>query len=373
MDLNFFITFTIIVFIVLAPSAFRRKLSIGTIGSIQVSLGIFGTFLGVFVGLQGFDVTNIQASVPELLAGLKMAFITSVFGLGASLLLKAFPRTMGFEIQELKEEQEQDALVRQMVSSLKSIEHSLAGEGEGSLLHQLALSNQEAMRASIQELFENFQVNTQAVLGETIQQFNEGVAQMMAYQEVYATRQEALLAAQEQVHQSMLDAEQAFTAFHHRAEQVAKIIERLDGVVTHLDEVTENFNESLGAIRTTIHDFGVAMVQVQTHLENLPTKVQNSIIESLGTLETTFNNLNETIEGIDGSIEAFEKSLGTFEKGLERSLNQSLAALGNALVSLSQKFVADYKPLTERLQAILTIAEGINVNNKPEPQNVQVQ
>ena len=40
------------------------------------SLGILGTFVGIVVGLIGFDVNAIDASIGTLLAGLKTAFIT---------------------------------------------------------------------------------------------------------------------------------------------------------------------------------------------------------------------------------------------------------------------------------------------------------
>jgi hypothetical protein len=55
--------------------------------SIIVSIGIFGTFVGIVVGLVNFDTSNIVASVPSLLEGLKFAFITSIIGMGLSILL----------------------------------------------------------------------------------------------------------------------------------------------------------------------------------------------------------------------------------------------------------------------------------------------
>jgi ABC-type transporter Mla subunit MlaD len=204
----------------------------------------------------------------------------------------------------------------------------------------------------MQELFENFATNTQAVLGDALGRFNEGVGQMMAWQEAYEGRQEALLAAQEQVHQSMLDAEQAFTAFQHRAEQIAGIVDLLDGAIGRLDQATEGINESLGAIHVTADHFNTAMVQLQNSLAGLPQGAQDAVGEAIG-------NLNN-------SIQEFNTALSSFEEGLEKALNHSLASLGNALVSLSERFAEDYTPLTERLREVLSIAEGIE-----RPENVQ--
>ncbi len=44
-------------------------------------LGILGTFIGIALGLKDFDTNNIEQSVPPLLAGLKTAFLTSIFGI----------------------------------------------------------------------------------------------------------------------------------------------------------------------------------------------------------------------------------------------------------------------------------------------------
>jgi hypothetical protein len=53
-----------------------------------ISLGIFGTFLGIYIGLLDFDTSDIHSSIPSLLEGLKTAFITSLFGMFFSLFLK---------------------------------------------------------------------------------------------------------------------------------------------------------------------------------------------------------------------------------------------------------------------------------------------
>ncbi len=53
-----------------------------------ITLGIFGTFLGIYLGLRSFDTADINNSIPDLLEGLKMAFITSLFGMFCSLILK---------------------------------------------------------------------------------------------------------------------------------------------------------------------------------------------------------------------------------------------------------------------------------------------
>jgi hypothetical protein len=45
------------------------------------TIGILGTFIGIAYGLFYFDVKSMESSIPELLNGLKTAFIASIFGI----------------------------------------------------------------------------------------------------------------------------------------------------------------------------------------------------------------------------------------------------------------------------------------------------
>lgn len=57
-----------------------------SIPSVFTTLGILGTFVGIFFGLQKFDVNNITESIPTLLEGMKTAFSTSIVGISFSLI-----------------------------------------------------------------------------------------------------------------------------------------------------------------------------------------------------------------------------------------------------------------------------------------------
>lgn len=55
-----------------------------------VSLGVLGTFVGIAIGLFHFDATDIKSSMPQLLEGLKTAFITSGVGIFFSIILSIY-------------------------------------------------------------------------------------------------------------------------------------------------------------------------------------------------------------------------------------------------------------------------------------------
>lgn len=66
-----------------------RKRLIELIPDVLTSLGILGTFIGLVVGLKNFEPSNYEAmtsSVSSLVDGIKVAFLTSIYGLSLSLV-----------------------------------------------------------------------------------------------------------------------------------------------------------------------------------------------------------------------------------------------------------------------------------------------
>ncbi|MBD3842168.1 MAG: hypothetical protein IE909_09830 [Campylobacterales bacterium] len=85
-----FITVSIITLIVILFSLSFSKTSTRNYKNEIVSLGVLGTFIGIAIGLYHFDVTDIKSSMPQLLEGLKTAFITSGVGIFFSIILSIY-------------------------------------------------------------------------------------------------------------------------------------------------------------------------------------------------------------------------------------------------------------------------------------------
>jgi len=88
------LVFVIIIFIL----GFLDQTSKKDFKSQIVSVGVLGTFVGIFIGLQGFNPDDIMNSVNEILAGLKTAFFTSIVGMSVATILSI--------IQTLKDDTE---------------------------------------------------------------------------------------------------------------------------------------------------------------------------------------------------------------------------------------------------------------------------
>ncbi|MBW2030151.1 MAG: MotA/TolQ/ExbB proton channel family protein, partial [Deltaproteobacteria bacterium] len=116
--------------------------------SIVTVIGILGTFVGIAYGLYEFNPAEIEISIPNLLAGLKIAFVTSIFGIFLSVILKfraayvarkaekageraptgATIDDLAASLWKIYESQKEEAETTR--KSLASIENALTGEGE---------------------------------------------------------------------------------------------------------------------------------------------------------------------------------------------------------------------------------------------------
>ena len=184
--------------------------------TILTTTGIFFTFLGIAIGLIEFDVSNIQASVPALLGGLKTAFLASVAGVGGALTLKARHYIFGLPAKK-KEEPATGATVDDLAEGLRRIHGALAGDSDATLVSQLKLMRQDsndrldalkkaqtealqvlsqmgsqALVEALRDVIKDFNARINEQFGENFRHLNEGVAKLLIWQEQHRQHVETM-------------------------------------------------------------------------------------------------------------------------------------------------------------------------------------
>ncbi|MDQ7047307.1 MAG: MotA/TolQ/ExbB proton channel family protein [Sulfurovum sp.] len=84
-----------------------------------VSLGVLGTFIGIFMGLQDFNPLDMKNSVNGILDGLKTAFFTSIIGMGTALLLSIFQRLFN---KNMDDSNNQENILKEISEKLNHLE-----------------------------------------------------------------------------------------------------------------------------------------------------------------------------------------------------------------------------------------------------------
>jgi len=393
--------------ILLSPLQLKRIQTLNTIANTVVSLGILGTFTGIFLGLINFDVTNISASVPQLLTGLKTAFLTSIAGLISSLILKSFPQVYGIQIPK-SDSKKDEANIETMINILSRIEKSIAGEGETTLVTQvqkLRTSNadrldkldksfndfaEKMVADSTQSLIEaltqvmrdfNTQINEQ--FGDNFKQLNDAVGKMLDWQIEYAGRVESMTDQFQKTLDGIVECERVLTSLSNKAAVY-------QDTSTKLQELLNNLNTNLVAINEMSQNaksaFPTIQKQIQELTEHFSSAVQSAVRENnrmfetqktaidyqINAMTTSYQQLGnqqqKLITELNSRIEKLMKDnadritdqLKNLDDELADELNKALTSLGSQLTSLSNKFVEDYTPLTQELQKLVQMANRKN-------------
>lgn len=84
----------LIIVVIIIVLAFIDVISEKNLKSQIVSLGVLGTFIGIFIGLQSFNPDDMKNSINGILLGLKTAFFTSIVGMGVALILTVIQKLL---------------------------------------------------------------------------------------------------------------------------------------------------------------------------------------------------------------------------------------------------------------------------------------
>lgn len=371
--------------------------------SVLTTLGILGTFTGVFIGLLDFDVRTINKSVPTLLEGLKVAFGTSIVGLAAAM---AFRITRPLLSKQIINE---EVGVEEVIAELRSIKKALSGDEDTSLLTQFqklrdgiadlnaqtkqgfetqidefrAFSEKmsEAFsRALIDELkaaIRQFNEELAEQFGKNFQEFNAALGKVLEWQENYkaeltnlretlerskdllesTTNSLADIAANtEQIPKHMKelsdlqtrlnsDLQQMNTAMSAFAELGDKASASLPTIEKNIEHITENFKRASENQQITIDTMGQALTQSLSDMQTANEQMLNGLQQSL----------NQTISDAN---EKLTKGVDQLDQSISDELERVLTEMANNLTGITNQFVQDYEPLLQSSRNLIQLAEA---------------
>jgi len=309
-----------LLFLVDLLTLFRRA-SHRDFRSIIVTIGVLGTFVGVFMGLQGFDTADIRTSVPALLEGMKTAFFTSIVGMGLSVVLSILHCLLG-------QSENQDALLVQINERLKGL-GLLVEETKALRSSQLetnaALSNaMSEIVGSLQQVVTQFNDNLSEQFGNNFRELNQGVERLLEWQDNY---RDILSRDQEVMHN-----------VHMSLESSAQNL----STVANSQHQAQAVYEGLGDMISTYHG---QIDILREHTEQYVALSDKAV--------SAFSQLDSGFENMQHGLQAQSESVARLTRELERQLPQSLGHLESTLTGLSNRFAKDYQSFLNRYRDLV--------------------
>ena len=379
---------------------------VNAVASIVIVIGVLGTFIGIAIGLYQFDTQNIEASVPKLLEGLKIAFITSILGIIGSIVLKwsVLNKTSGTRagttIDDLAELLENILTVEQKEGqetreTLRSIERSLTGEGDSTVLTQLqklrttfsdkqddlirafnefaeqmAENNTKALIEALEKVMRDFNAKINEQFGENFKQLNEAVGRINKWQEQYRQQMDEL-AAQFQVAAASIErSRESLEIIAERSESIVSSSERLDPILQALQHQIQQLNNHLVAFSALADNASNAFPIIEDRLNQLTNDfsavVRSTIDDSHASMQSQRDALTNQSQQLEKTVENTSRHIqdqteDIFEKTtirIEEVIDSTFQGLKDSIASQSQQLQSIVTKTNQGLENTLQTQSG---------------
>ena len=366
---------------------------------LMVGLGLFGTFWGLTEGIAGFDSStsdNIQASIQQLLGGMSTAFLTSLFGMGASMIFtwwdKAHKKTFYRRLDELAEKLDdayyiddlqltqlrQQTMMDGMVAQLREELQKQIGMIAASLNHKLTYTNESGERVVVANAIrEILTENTQQTTALKSFSTDLAVELSQGFDEVLSKQmQKKILPLMENVdsttkiiveHIDQMAAQVAAPA----TDMIENVVTELkQGMASIVDEFKSGLSQSAtGELENLSHQLGTAaqsMADFPKNMENISATLQVTIEEvktavseisntSATANSTAMQQMQEQIAFATGAISNAIGEVKDVMSSVTANMRQSITGLTDDVTSKQADLIALQEDTTTQTKKLLDV------------------
>lgn len=350
--------------------------------TLLTTMGIFGTFLGIVLGLLEFNQLDIETSIPPLLEGLKTAFITSLAGILFSLIFKTLS-TFSF----LKPKQVEDSIthatpeailgaMQAQVEETKILRQAMVGNEESTLFGQLkilrgdindnaklSVKNAEEQAVKQQESFEafseklwlklqdfadtlsksateqviealkqvitDFNNNLTEQFGENFKQLNEAVHKLVDWQENYKLQLE-------QMQQQYAQGVEAITATESSVAHISEQTKVIPESMNELKGVMEVNQHQLAELERHLEAFKLMRDEAVKAVPEIKEQVQNTVNDISAAVSTASEHYKSLLSESDEYIKAHVKTSNELLEKFASETEKGITSVGNRLIDSSE-------------------------------------
>lgn len=310
----------------------RRKF-VEAAPTLMTSLGILGTFVGIVVGLFAFDPARIDDSIRDLLSGLRTAFVTSVFGMGATIFFKWWDSSRKINIDSTVAPEQigpRDIYtqLRKQNESMSLLVQAVGGSEENSMVGQLKL-----LRTDVNDFRSHTQRGQQSFeerLWRELQTFAEMLSKSATEQVIEALRQVII-----DFNKNLT--EQFGDNFRRLDDSVKKLVDWQAEYKEQMKQMIELFDNGVQAIDATRG----AVVEIKEQTGRIPADMQ-ALAGVINTNQHQIQELGRHLEAFMALRQQAIQAVPDIQKKLEE-IGEKLNDGAQAMQSTLNKGAAEFK------------------------------
>ena len=365
----------VVLFLSLLPWKYLEKMR-EIAPTLMVSAGIIGTFWGTFIALAAFQTSSSETgtsyqvmveSIPNVLSGMKSAFITSLFGLASAFILRFFLNFMP------KAEPKRLPIEKESIALLQEIKEGIVGEGDKSLSSQLSTLQAE-YRDSAQELKQaisgegDSSVTTQLIKlrNDNVDGFKKLDAQLNGLAEtIRDSLVESLNALITELREAIVNqlSEQLKETNTLLREQLSKMLDRIEeALIKQFGETFKQFNEATQAIQKWQEEHRQHVEQLTGAFELTAKGIERiradseSIPATMAKLQEVMGELDERLKAFADMKSAAEQSFPIIKEHLD-AIGADMQQSASGFSGLEQTITDTYMKASELAQQHIELSQ----------------
>lgn len=324
------------------------------------TLGILFTFLGIAIGLWNFDSNDIEKSIPELMNGLKTAFIVSIFGVFLLVIFSFITSVKKKKLEAGLLSDETNAILKltEIVNGLRNDLSSTNDTGQtikpGNLLRDIYQENSKQSNA-LQTFSTDLAITISAGFEQILNNPHEGVvAELRSVknelealgnklqdpatdmtQSIVSELQESISKMVEEFKNSMSGNTK------NELDRLANLLEQAGGSLNDfpakLQAMTENLNENFNELQEmsrqvseqTFSQSEQCTIEMRRQVEEMSEILKNRISDLQVGQQMLLTQQSENLNVSVQMLQEFNTSI-TNMNGISTSINQTMSELNTA-------------------------------------------
>lgn len=341
------------------------------IPSLFPTIGILTTVIGITLGLYSFDEKNIENSIPNLLGGLKTAFVGTLLGMIGLIIFSRWNAIKKHKIeQEEKDKKSGEVIaIEQLIEEIKGLKKDLTHTNEqrkvvslGNVMRDIYSTNKKQ-----EEALQSFATDLPMQIGSV-------------FEEVVNNEDKGMLVELKEIKTAI---ENLSNKLKSPAEDMTKTI--AENLEKSMNKMIEEFKQAIkGETQTEMDSLVKNLVTVSNSLQSFPDtmeRVQRDMInsfkeileqlkgETLSTTETLGTKATQQVGLISEQSQRFNQQilalLDTINKNFAESINQQQQEQKNIVAEQTKHLETSSNLLVElnkSLESMKNMIESVNSN-----------
>ena len=321
-----------------------------------VGLGLLGTFLGLTVGILGFDSSdsnNIQQSIQNLLGGMGTAFSTSLVGMAGSIIYTFFDKSM------------RNKMLRSLNTLTEKIDDTYFID-DNALQEQIQASLVDKIIKAVQT-----ELSTKLMYSN---ESGESVTVANAVREILSENSEQSKALKSFSTDLALELNNGFDEVlsRHMQQKILPLMESVDAttktVVEHIDQMASTVASPASGLMESVVDelkksMGAMIDEFKTNLSGSTTSQLETLALQLGTASQTMGDFPKNMENISNTLQV---TIDEVKNAIEEISKTSATANSTAMQQMQEQIAFATGSISSALTEVREVMSGITQSSQEQ-------